>query len=522
MPDLSDALNQLEGVRQTVDEAKDQIDDELSDYESLIRELDSFAPADLNVTDENVQAFAREPYCIVPTGEEEWRVVVPKFVDYRVGILEQTTDAWNIFKVNKYAKWLHDIPEDLEERFHFHDDLDAEFDPDTRKLELGSREERDEAWERYRDHLWKRAGPRSVVANQGKEFDLVADLVDDGTLPFKPEPVDSDDLRDPQFKVGNEIELRDYQEEAWTEFREKGAIGVYWMPGSGKTYLGLYALARLRGKKLVIVPNRTLVEQWNERIQDHIAAHDNFGTGPDVEVLTYHAWDKLRRRMKKRNWEEPTLVIFDECHRLPANTFSKFSTLPTKYRIGLSATPYREDGRTDLIFALTGFPVGLDWERLLDLGVAEKPGVRLHIVEEFPDKKQVLDDLVDTPDKTLVFCDSLDHGETLARRYDVPFISGDTSERLEKVRNHDLTICSRVGDEGLSVEDLDRVVEYDFLGGSRRQEGQRMGRLMHGEDKGQHYVIMTRKELSKFEDRLLAIRDKGIQIDVTKHNGSPS
>jgi hypothetical protein len=34
---------------------------------------------------------------------------------------------------------------------------------------------------------------------------------------------------------------------------------------------------------------------------------------------------------------------------------------------------------------------------------------------------------------------------------------------------------ARVADEGLSLADLDVGVEYDFHGGSRRQEAQRYG-----------------------------------------------
>jgi DNA excision repair protein ERCC-3 len=517
MKALDAANDALEVVEENVHEARRRIDEQLDDYRTLLERLEDQAAADVELDEATIQDFAEEPYCIVPTGDEEWRVVVPRFVDYQVGILEQTTPSFNIFRVNKYAKWLVDIPDELEERFHFHDDLDATFDPDTRELELGSQEEREEAWDRYRDHLWRREDETTIKANDGSEFDLLADLIDDGILPFQPQPVQDEDLREPRFKKGAEIELRDYQEGAWETFLEKGAIGVYWPPGTGKTFLALYACAHLRGKKIVVVPSRTLVEQWQERIRNFIKPFDRLGTGPDVEVLTYQSWSKLRRRMKKRNWEPPTLVIFDECHRLPATTFSKFSTLPMKYRMGLSATPYREDGRTDYIFALSGFPVGLEWERLVELGVTEKPDVTLHEVPTQDAKENVLSELLDPGKKTIVFCDSLDRGQRLADYYGMPFVNGQTTDRLDTVRENQHTIVSRVGDEGLSVDDLGRVVEIDFLGASRRQEGQRMGRLFHGDGEGDHHIMMTREELAKYEDRLLAIQDKGIRIQVEKH-----
>lgn len=513
MKEIKAATDALEVVDEHVEAAKQRIDDHLADYRTLLDRLEEQATAPIDVDEDLVDAFAEEPYCIVPTGNEEWRVVVPRFVDLQVGILEQTTPAYHIFRVNKYAKWIVDIPDELEERFHFHDDLDATFDPDDRVLELGTEQEREEAWDRYGDHLWRRKGDTQIRANKGSEFDLLAALIDDGILPFQLTPVDPDHLyEEPKFAHGEAIELRDYQEDAWETFLETGACGVYWPPGTGKTFLALWACAHLKGRKLVIVPSRTLVEQWEERIKQHLGIRWD-----QVEVLTYQSWSKIRRRMKKRSWTEPTLVIYDECHRLPANTFSKFSTLPCKYRMGLSATPYREDGRTDYIFALTGFPVGLEWERLIELGVADKPDVTLHEVPDQAAKRDVLDDLLEPGTKTIVFCDSINRGQRLAKRYGIPFVHGETRDRLDTVREHEHAIVSRVGDEGLSIEDLDRVVEIDFLGSSRRQEGQRMGRLFHGDGEGDHHVLMTREELAKYEDRLLAVQEKGIRIEVEKH-----
>ena len=117
------------------------------------------------------------------------------------------------------------------------------------------------------------------------------------------------------------------------------------------------------------MPTLTLKEQWEKGLKDLTNVSD------EVDVITYYSFDKVRKN-------EYVLVIFDECHHLPANTFSRLSTLRAKYRLGLSATPYREDGRTDYIFALTGYPVGLDWEALIKMGVIEKPDIRLYILQD--------------------------------------------------------------------------------------------------------------------------------------------
>ncbi|PJC01980.1 MAG: helicase, partial [Candidatus Komeilibacteria bacterium CG_4_9_14_0_8_um_filter_36_9] len=85
----------------------------------------------------------------------------------------------------------------------------------------------------------------------------------------------------------------------------------------------------IKGDKLVVVPTLTLKEQWEERIKKFIPEFQN-----ETEVVTYHAYEKLRNR-------EFSLIIFDECQHLPANTFIRLSTLKTKYRLGFSGSPFR-------------------------------------------------------------------------------------------------------------------------------------------------------------------------------------
>ena len=71
---------------------------------------------------------------------------------------------------------------------------------------------------------------------------------------------------------------------------------------------------------------------------------------------------------------------------------------------------------------------------------------------------------------------------------------------------------SRVGDEGISLPDIRRVIEVDFLYGSRRQEVQRKGSLFRGKDPGEHVILMTERELQDYEKRLYSIYEKGWHI----------
>jgi len=468
------------------------------EYQEKIANISKITQITDGLSKEEFKNFVKEPYAVLPTGkQEEWFVAVPKFIRMNLGWLDHATDTYNVFRINKFMRWLGNIPKDIEKKFKFETKVPLKV---FEGVVLTGKEHQDEAWRRYGHHLTARQGKDKIKIKKGREFKLIAELIDDGILPFLPRQIEENDLRD--YKL--EFELREYQKDAWKKFKEVGAVGVYWAYSAGKTFFGLYAGARIKGNKLVVVPTRTLVEQWEERIKKYMPDLEN-----EFGVVTYHSFDKLRNK-------EFSLIIFDECQHLPANTFSRFSTLRTKYRIGLSATPYREDGRTDYIFALTGFPIGLSWDALIELGVLEVPDIRLFIVQDWRAKENKLRELLQIEKKTIIFCDGISLGNRLSKTFEIPFVSGSTSKRLEVIKESDVSIVSRVGDEGLSISDIQRVIEVDFLYGSRRQEGQRLGRLFHGEEKGEHIILMTEKEFENYGKRLYAIQEKGFKLEIIR------
>lgn len=166
---------------------------------------------------------------------------------------------------------------------------------------------------------------------------------------------------------------------------------------------------------------------------------------------------------------------------------------------------------------MTGYPIGLNWDELIRLKVVSVPTFKLYIVKSYHDKLKKLDELLKIPLKTIVFCDSIQLGKQISARYGIPFIYGETKDRLETIRESDICVVSRVGDEGISVGDIERVIEVAFLKGSRRQESQRFGRLMHAQEKEpEHIIIMTEKELEKHEKRLYAIYERGFRIEIIR------
>lgn len=446
--------------------------------------------------------FMDTPYAILPRGSahpNEWWVVTPKFTNYELGYLDHSANGWHYFLVNKYMSWLARIPEELREKFKFRKSLPLRvYDG----MLLTGEEAQEETWHRYRKHLSKRKGKDQIHVKMGHEFQLIAEIIEDGMLPFTPQPVEEEDLRDPKTN----FELRDYQEEWWAEFTGWGAVGVFAPFGSGKTFIGMHAIASLKGPKLVVVPTRSLIDQWEERIKFYLA-----DPGP-IEVVTYHAYKKIRKN-------KYILTILDECHRLPANQFSKMATINTKYRIGLSGTPYREDGRTNYIFALTGQPLALSWDKFFELDIVSQPTITLYLFSHYRYKERKLAELLEQPKKTIVFVWRIKVGKRLQKEHGLPFVYGSTPghTRLEIIRNSEQVIVSSVGSEGISIPDLERVIEYDWLGRSRREEAQRLGRLFHSEESDpEHIILMTDAEFEKDETRLFSIYEKGFRINVIR------
>lgn len=502
---MKEKFKHIQDLSEILDEElnilKYEIEKKQKDYQLKVIDISKLAQITEGLNEEEFKNFLKEPYVVLPTGKkEEWFVAVPKFIRMNLGWLDHVTDTFNVFRINKFMKWLGNIPLDIEKKFNFDKKLQLKVFDGTI---LTGQEHQEEVWNKYNHFLSRREGKDKIKIKNGYEFKLLAQLISDGILPFMPRPIEIEDLREADFK--EQIILRDYQIDAWNKFLEVGAVGIYWAYSAGKTWFGLYSGAKIKGEKVVVCPTRTLVEQWKERINRFINPAYQY----EWEVVTYHSFDKLKNK-------NPKLIIFDECQHLPANSFSKFSTLNSKYRIGLSATPYREDGRTDYIFALTGFPIGLSWDNLIELGVLEIPDIRVYILPDWRAKEIKLKELLTQDKKTIIFCDSISLGNKLSKELNIPFIHGGTSKRIETIKEADVSIVSRVGDEGLSIAEIQRVIEIDFLFGSRRQEGQRLGRLFHGDEKGEHIILMTEKEFEDYGKRLYSITEKGFEMEIIR------
>lgn len=160
-------------------------------------------------------------------------------------------------------------------------------------------------------------------------------------------------------------EIREYQHDIINPYLEKvknksgGIISVGC--GKGKTVMALYILSKIQKKTLIIVHKEFLMNQWIERAEQ-------FLPGSKIGIIQANTIDVagkdivigMLQSISMRDYPAGTfdsfgLVVFDECHHLGAEVFSK-ALLKTgcPYTLGLSATPNRKDGLTKVFLAYLG------------------------------------------------------------------------------------------------------------------------------------------------------------------------
>jgi DNA excision repair protein ERCC-3 len=365
-----------------------------------------------------------------------------------------------------------------------------------------------------------------------------------------------------ELETGDPIEidltasLREYQQ-SWVDTFLDQQAGVYvGPPGSGKTIAAIATIAAVGGETLILVPSRELAAQWREALtSESTLTNDQIGeyhggqkSIRPVTIATYQTagMDRHRQLFDSRKWG---LIVYDEVQHIPSKVFRRSADLQTSHRLGLSATPVREDDKESEIFTLIGPPIGTDWAALFDAGFVAEPEVEIRYVpwrdemarneytsadgrERYqlaamnPAKIAEIRYLCETHpnSKTLIFVDYLDQGDEIAEALDIPFISGETrhyerQRQFEAFRNGELQtlVVSRIADEGIDLPNAELAIVASGLGGSRRQGTQRAGRTMRPVGSAVLYVLATRgtREEDFAQQQMRHLAGKGVRIRET-------
>ena len=146
-----------------------------------------------------------------------------------------------------------------------------------------------------------------------------------------------------------EMEPYPHQSEALTAWKQAGRKGVVVLPtAAGKTYLAQLAMQATPRSTLIVVPTLDLMHQWYAHLK---------AAFPDVEVGLLGGGSRDRTPILISTYDSAAihaeslgnryaLLIFDECHHLPTDfnrVIAEYAIAP--YRLGLTATPERTDGK---------------------------------------------------------------------------------------------------------------------------------------------------------------------------------
>lgn len=329
--------------------------------------------------------------------------------------------------------------------------------------------------------------------------------------------------------------LRPYQEKSLRKMFGNGRArsGIIVLPcGAGKSLVGVTACCTIRKRCLVLCNSGVSVEQWKTQFKIWSTADDSIicrftsdaKDRPEncgICVTTYsmvshtqkRSWeaDQMMRWVQDQEWG---LILLDEVHTIPAKMFRRVLTIIKAHcKLGLTATLVREDDKiADLNFLIGPKMYEANWLELQNFGyiakvqcaevwcpmqaefyreyLSARPSKRLLFYVMNPNKFRACQYLVKyherRNDKVIVFADNVFALKHYALKLGRPFIYGPTSqsERMQILQNFkynpkvNTIFVSKVADTSFDLPEANVLIQISSHGGSRRQEAQRLGRIL--------------------------------------------
>nr|KJB20626.1 hypothetical protein B456_003G156900 [Gossypium raimondii] len=305
---------------------------------------------------------------------------------------------------------------------------------------------------------------------------------------------------------------RPYQEKSLSKMFGNGRArsGIIVLPcGAGKSLVGVSAASRIKKSCLCLATNAVSVDQWAfqfklwSTIRDENICRftsdskERFRGNAGVVVTTYNMVafggkrseesEKIIEEIRNREWG---LLLMDEVHVVPAHMFRKVISITKSHcKLGLTATLVREDERiTDLNFLIGPKLYEANW---LDL---VKGGFIANV------------QCAERGDKIIVFADNLFALVEYAMKLRKPMIYGATShlertkilQAFKTSRDVNTIFLSKVGDNSIDIPEANVIIQISSHAGSRRQEAQRLGRILRAKGKLEDRMAGGKEEYNAF------------------------
>ncbi|KAF2171152.1 hypothetical protein M409DRAFT_35856 [Zasmidium cellare ATCC 36951] len=380
------------------------------------------------------------------------------------------------------------------------------------------------------------------------------------------------------------VQIRYYQEHALSKMFGNGRArsGIIVLPcGAGKTLVGITAACTVKKSAIVLCTSAMSAVQWKEEFKkwsninpEDIAIFtsgekEKLNQKAGVIICTYSMVTQNTRRahdskqvmdfITSREWG---LMVLDEVHVVPAEMFRRVTNrIKTHSKLGLTATLLREDDKIkDLNFLIGPKLYEANWLQLSEEGhiarvqcaevwcpmttefyseylQAKTTNKRSLLSTMNPRKYQACQFLIDyhekRGDKVIVFSDNVYALEKYARGMTKPFIYGDTSQRereivLQNFQQNDAVstiFLSKIGDTSLDLPEATCLIQISSHYGSRRQEAQRLGRILRAKrrnDEGFNaffYSLVSKdtNEMYYSSKRQAFLVDQGYAFKVITH-----
>lgn len=378
--------------------------------------------------------------------------------------------------------------------------------------------------------------------------------------------------------------IRSYQETSLSKMfgNNRSRSGIIVLPcGAGKTLVGITAACTIQKNTIVLCTSGVAVEQWRQQFKQFTSINDDslarftsdckeyFITKSGIVITTYtmiayggkrsHDAHRMMNFIENTEWG---FMILDEVHVVPANVFRRVLTkIAAHCKLGLTATLVREDDKiSDLNFLIGPKLYEANWLDLARDGhIAQVlcAEVWCQMTSEFyqeyltpdsskrkrllyvmnPIKFQICQYLIEyhesRGDKIIVFSDNIYALKTYALTLKKPFIYGPTSQ-LERLKilhlfqnNPDVNtiFLSKVGDTSIDLPEATCLIQISSHYGSRRQEAQRLGRILRakkrfdGSFNAYFYSLVSKdtEEMYYSSKRQQFLIDQGYTFKVITH-----
>ena len=377
--------------------------------------------------------------------------------------------------------------------------------------------------------------------------------------------------------------IRPYQEQCLGKIFGNGRAksGIIVLPcGAGKTLVGVTAACTIKKGVVVLANSNISALQWRNEFQKWSnvdpAAIAIFSSGnrsvftgsTGIIITTYSMVTNTRERaqesarmiefLRSREWG---LLLMDEVHVAPAQVFRKvIGSIKSHSKLGMTATLLREDDKIDDLNFLIGPKLyEANWMELSQQGHIARVQcaevwcpMSVEFYEQYmqatardrsvfcvmnPSKFQACQCLINfhekRGEKIIVFSDNVYALEAYAKRMMKPFLFGGTSEAerqdiLDYFRNSpdcSTLFLSKIGDTSLDIPEATCLIQISAQYGSRRQEAQRLGRILRAKRRSEEgfnaffYSLVSKDtvEMVFSSKRQSFLVDQGYAFKVITH-----